>query len=164
MAETMPPEHDRPERIPAGRGHEQLPHTADAGLRAWAPNLPALFEEAARALAETAADLPPQPGLGVPEAIELAAGDPVGLVFAWLNELIGLADSRGAALVRTEVDRVDAHEASGHPAWRMRGHAWFLPTDGELVRRRIDVKSATYHGLAVERAGEGWTLVAYLDV
>ncbi len=164
MVQTMPPEPDRPDASAAGRGHEQLPHTADAGMRAWAPDLPALFEEAAVALAETSADLSDDVLIGAPVAIELAAGDPVGLAFAWLNELIGLADSRGLALARTEVERVDAHESGGLPAWRMRGHAWFVPLDGASVRRRIDVKSATFHGLRVERAGDGWALVAYLDV
>jgi SHS2 domain-containing protein len=40
------------------------------------------------------------------------------------------------------------------------GRARFAPT----ARARIDVKSATYHRLAVERTGGVWTLSAVLDV
>ena len=38
------------------RRHEEVPHTADVAFRAIAPSLPGLFEEAAMALAEIAAD------------------------------------------------------------------------------------------------------------
>ncbi len=41
-----------------GRAHAIVEHTADGGLRASAPDLPGLFEEAALALAEIAADVP----------------------------------------------------------------------------------------------------------
>jgi protein archease len=153
-----------PQSGPGSRGHRALPHTADVGVQAWAPDLPELFEEAAGALAELAADIAPGTPLRDPEPIELDAADPAGLAFAWLNELIGLGDRSGEALLTTEVERVDAHELRGHPAWRMHGCAWFVPLDGRAVRRRIDVKSATYHRLAVERAGDGWKLTAYLDV
>ena len=159
-----PPDVGSLEPGPAGRGHRPLPHTADVGLEAWAADLPGLFEEAAVALGELSADIAPGVPLHDPEPIELDAGDPAGLAFTWLNELIGLADRSGEALLRTEVERVDAHESGGRSAWRMRGCAWFVPLDGKLVRRRSDVKSATYHRLAVRRAGEGWILTAYLDV
>lgn len=147
-----------------GRGHRLLPHTADVGLQAWAPDLPDVFEEAAGALAELAADIAPGTPLRDPEPIELDAADPAGLAYAWLNELIGLADRSGEALLKVEVERVDAHEGRGRAAWRMRGCAWFVPLDGRDARRRLDVKSATYHRLAVARAADGWTLTAYLDV
>jgi SHS2 domain-containing protein len=32
------------------------------------------------------------------------------------------------------------------------------------VQLRHDVKSATYHGLVVEREGGTWSLTAYLDI
>jgi SHS2 domain-containing protein len=40
-----------------------------------------------------------------------------------------------------------------------------IPFDGVLVRRRADVKAATYHRLEVAPAPDGgWRLTAYLDV
>ena len=165
------------------RGREILPHTADTGLRAWAPDLPGLFEEAAAAVAEIAAEVPAKaradsasgmPGdgiaIGVPGGgtvvgadegrILLDAPDLVGLAFAWLNELVGLADVRHAALAGTCVQRVGV--AAG--GCQIEARAWFVDRAAPGVRLRHDVKSATYHGLAVEREGRTWSLTAYLDI
>lgn len=159
------------------RGHEILAHTADAGLGARAPDLPALFEEAAAALGELAADVDPgEPADDVP--VELSAPDLVGLAYAWLNELIGLADARAAAVARARVERVAFEQAApravgpgesavdrrDEQAAVLRATVGLVPC-GPRARPRLDVKSATYHGLAVEpRPGGGWILTAYLDV
>ena len=154
----------------ASRHHELVGHTADLGLTAAAPDLPSLFEEAALALAEASADIDPSPAepgsrdAASGEAIELEAGDLAALAYAWLNELIGLAQARGEALARTEVATVKEAPDNG---WRLVGRAWFVPFtagDGPGARARLDVKSATYHRLAVRRGRRGWRLTAYLDV
>lgn len=174
------------------RGREILPHTADTGLRAWAPDLPGLFEEAAAAVAEIAAEVPAEvravvasgvpgggiaagvPGDGIASGVPgggtvvgadedrllLEAPDLVGLAFAWLNELVGLADVRHAALAGTSVRRVGV--AAG--GCQIEARAWFVDRAAPGVRLRHDVKSATYHGLVVEREGETWSLTAYLDI
>lgn len=148
---------ERPDRME--RHHEAIPHTADVGIRATGPDLPAVFEEAAAAVAEIAADAGSgAPGDAMPagEDVELDAADLPGLAFAWLNELIGLADIHGP-LVRAEVVRV---EADRERDWRLRGRATF----GGAAIARLDIKSATYHGLVVERVDGGWRMTAYLDV
>ena len=132
-----------------------LAHTADVAFRASAPDLAGVFEEAGRALAEIAAD-PSNEGTVVELAIELTGRDLPALAFAWLNELIGLADVRGP-LVRADVTAVERSRTGG---WRLCGRASF----GGGARLRLDIKSATYHGLVVERANAGWRLTAYLDV
>lgn len=144
----------RPDRV--FRRHETIPHTADVGIRAEAPDLAGLFEEAAMAVAEIAADARAGAPAEAGPTIELAAADLPGLAFAWLNELIGLADIHGP-LDRAEVAAVEAVPDGG---WRLRGCAAF----GAGARPRLDIKSATYYGLVVERAGGGWRLTAYLDV
>jgi SHS2 domain-containing protein len=158
----------------AARGHVVLPHTADAGLRAWAPDLTGLFEEAAAALAEIAAEVPAEVladandgkpdddgGVSTDEGrILLEAPDLVGLAFAWLNELVGLVDVRHAALAGTSVQRVEV-TAGG---CEIDGGAWFIDRMAKGVRLRHDVKSATYHGLVVERQDGAWSLTAYLDI
>ncbi len=164
------------------RGHRILPHTADAGIAAEGPTLEALFEEAAAAVAELSADVDAAalaPGDGQAEArgggaaaggsspraplvrrsVELSAPDLVGLAFAWLNECIGLVDVAGA-IVGCRVFAV----AEGPDGARLRASVDLVPFDGVRVRRRADVKSATYHGLAVERIPGGWSLTAYLDL
>lgn len=145
-----------------GRRHEALPHTADVGLRAEAPDLPALFEEAAAALAELAADVPP--GIrGVERRVERSATDLEGLAFAWLDELIGLAETAGAAVAGTTVEAVEEHGGPDAP-WMLRARVRLVPYGPEGARPRLGVKSPTYHGLRVEPHDGGWTLTAYLDV
>lgn len=144
---------------PILRFREAIPHTADVGIRASAPDLPTLFEEAALAVGDLAADTAvtaaDAPG-GAGEGIELEAPDLAGLAFGWLNEIVGLIDIHGP-LARVEVASVDGERDE---AWRLRGRAWL----GGRGRIRLDIKSATYHGLAVERIPGGWRLTAYLDV
>jgi len=155
---------------PFPRRHEIVSHTADIGLTAAGPDLPALFEEAALALAEASADLDARgderDGHAAVEGepIELETDDRVALAYAWLNELIGLAQARGQALARTEVARVERSSAGA--GWRLVARAWFSFAQGKGhgARARLDVKSATFHRLAVLRRAGGWRLTAYLDV
>ncbi len=155
------------------RSHEALPHTADAGIRARALDLPTLFEEAAAAVAQLAADVAPGVHPTSETRIDLHAADLAALAFAWLNELIGLSDAGRGSIASTAVERI-AHAAPGRSAdagqpgpahgWELVGRAWFARSDGDRVRPRLDVKAATFHGLTVEESSHGWSLVAYLDV
>ena len=144
---------------PARRWHEAVDHTADVGLRAAAPDVDGLFEEAASALAEVSADVVGADPLHS-EIVDIMAVDLEGLLFRWLNELIGLAEVRGEALVRTEVSSVER----GPAGWAARGRAWFAPFDATGVRPRLQVKAVTLHRLRVARGRDGWTLEAYLDI
>jgi SHS2 domain-containing protein len=94
-------------------------------------------------------------------AVELGAPDLVALAFAWLAELVGRIDLDGAlaAIVVDAVERLDGGD------WTLTARVGCLPFDGRHVRRRADVKSVTYHRLAVDPvAGGGWCLTAYLDL
>jgi SHS2 domain-containing protein len=147
------------------RGREILPHTADTGLRAWAPDLPGLFEEAAAALGEIAAgsdvaDVAATTAEPADVRVAVEAPDLAGLAFAWLNELIGLADVHHAALAGTTVGRVD-HASRG---CALDAVARYVDRAAPGVRLRHDVKSATFHGLTVRRTGRTWSMVAYLDI
>lgn len=146
--------HDR-----SRRGHAVVGHTADVGLRATAPKVEALFEEAAAALAELGADVGRTDRLQS-VSIEIAAEDLEQLAYRWLNELIGQSDERGEALARTEVAGIESSEEG----CVLRGRAWFAPFDWLEVRPRIGVKAATMHRLRVARTPDGWELEAYLDI
>jgi SHS2 domain-containing protein len=147
------------------RRHAILAHTADAGLIARSPTLPTLFEEAAAALAAFTADVPRGVRASAWEPVELEAIDLPGLAYGWLNELVTLGDMHRAAVVEATVDRID-DPAEGPPdgAWRLHGRVGLRPYASGDARQRRQVKSATFHRLAVERRGRGWTMRAYLDV
>jgi SHS2 domain-containing protein len=141
------------------RRHHVIEHTADVGFRAEAHDPAALLEEAALALAEISADLVDRSDPAT-EPLEVVATDPEGLVYAWLNELIAMADARGEALVGARALHV---QHAGGP-WIADGVASFVPFRAGRARSRLQVKAATYHGLRVVAAPEGWTLDVYLDV
>lgn len=146
-------------------GHEALPHTADAGIRAWAPGLAAVFSEAGRGLAELAADVDTDAPPGEDLPVELEATDLPALAYCWLNELVSVADARGvaiAAIRRAQVGLVRSAEPGA--GWRLNAVVTIVPLEGRRVRRRLDIKSATYHGLRVAEGRDGWTLEAYVDV
>jgi SHS2 domain-containing protein len=152
-------------RVTAGRRHRALPHTADAGFTATAPSLPQLFEESAAALS----DLTTSRGRGVEasswEQVVLDADDLPGLAFAWLNELIALADIHRAAIVATAIDRLEVRGASAEDGrWHLESRVGLRATSEPGVRVLRQLKSATYHGLTVEGRGTRWTMRAYVDV
>lgn len=141
------------------RGHTTVGHTADIGVRAAAPDPSGLLEEAAAALAELSADVSGPTELRS-QPIEVHGDDLTALTYAWLNELVGLTDVRGEALVRAEVQRLERRDGG----WIVRGAATFAAYDDGRVRPRLQVKAATFHGLKVTHEPEGWALEAYLDI
>jgi SHS2 domain-containing protein len=141
------------------RWHRALAHTADVGFRAVAPDAAGVFEEAAAALAELGADVHTAQRLQR-QPVEISAEDLTELMFGWLNELIGLAEVRGEALVRADASSVEAVGAD----WVVRGQAWFAPFDWTGVRPRLQVKAATLHRLRVLPTAEGWCAEAYFDI
>lgn len=147
------------------RKHRLIAHTADAGFTASAARLEELFEEAAAALADlggarensrttaAAADR-------LEEEITLEADDLEGMAYAWLTELIGLAEVRHAAIDMARVERLERFDS----AWRLDATVWLVPHRSGGRRPGRHVKAATYHGLEIGRATAGWRLTAYLDL
>jgi len=146
----------------ATRRHGPLPHTADVGLEAVAPDPRALFEEAATALAELTADPAPGAEVSIWEVITVEGRDLAGLAYAWLNELIALIDIHRAGIVAVSVDRLDS--VGPDCTWGLHARVGLRRYAEGGVQPCSQAKAATYHGLAVERGRDGWTLRAYVDV
>jgi SHS2 domain-containing protein len=155
-------------RGPTGQGerrHALLPHTADVGFVAHAPDLRGLFEEAARALADLASDAKPGNDPTFWTDVDVEAGDLVGLAYGWLNELIAIGDLEHAVAVRAEVAAAEqSHAGVQSPAWRIDARIGLRRYADGGLQARLQPKSATFHGLSVEQENDGWTLTAYLDV
>lgn len=138
-------------------GHvEELAHTADVGFRVEAGTSERLFELAAVGLVR-ALGLEPGEAEGVPEErVELARPDRERLLVAWLRELLGRSTAEGSVPRAT----VEAADLEG-PEPRLRARVRWLPAASGPVR---EIKGVTYHGLEVEREGEGWHATVVLDV
>ena len=134
-------------------GHQILEHTADVGLRAWAPSLEECFEQATWALAAIIGI--DRPGAGDAVELDLHAGDVEALLVDWLSEVVYLHDARDALVAGVDVRAVDPQRVRGDVSLAPRGE---IPVDG------TQVKAITYHRLRVQRAGDGFVAEVYVDV
>jgi len=136
-------------------GFEFFAVTADTGIRAWGPDLPAVFRQAARALwsllVETTS-VERRQTVGV----SVEAGDRDALLVAWLNELLYLYETQGlvgaGCAIRSMTDTGLSAEVWGEAVDRAR-HT--------IVSH---VKAVTYHQLHVGRTASGWEAQVVVDV
>ena len=135
--------------------YEIFEHTADVGLRVTAPDLDRLFEDAALGLfsliVENLDEVRPEKRLTFSSEEE----DRRVLLLDWLNALLRAFDSEGLLLSRFRVrvsEKAFEAEAEGEPV------------DPGRHRLTHEVKAITYHGLRVERSGEGWLAEVILDI
>jgi SHS2 domain-containing protein len=135
--------------------HETFDHTADLGLRIRAPNLDALFIEAAQALFEAIVECLDTVALDQKVEIDLAGTEKDYLLFDWLKELLYRFDAEHLLFGRFE-----AHVTEDG----LQGVAWGEPIDLERHTLLHEVKAITYHGLKVERTAGGWLAEVIVDI
>ena len=135
--------------------YEVFDHTADVGLRIFAPDRSSLFAEAARALFSLVVV-----NLDAVQAVEerhyeLAGEQDEYLLFDWLTELLYTFETEHLLLSEFQVELSPVGlRATGR---------------GERVdrsRHELDheVKAITYHGLKVEQSGQGWVAEVIVDI
>ena len=135
--------------------YEHFEHTADLGLRVRAADLNTLFAEAAEALSaaivEDVASIEPRD----PLSVRIAGTDRAYLLFDWLRELLYRFYAERRLFRRFEVrvndDGLDAT-------------AWGEPYDADRHPLSHEVKAITYHGLRVDRDGDGWLAEVIVDI
>jgi SHS2 domain-containing protein len=136
------------------RGHELIEHTADVGLRVWAPTIDELFAEAAIGLVDVMGAAPGPTAKR--EDIDVDAPDIDGLLVDWLSEILFLFEAREIAPAEVRV-----HVADDGKSLR----AWIEgPSTDEFIDHGPAVKAVTYHGLEVKRLEAGCEATVYLDV
>lgn len=143
----------------AERGHELIEHTADVGLRIWAPTLNELFAEAALGLVDVMgratgpAVSTHRVACGGPSGAEL---DYEGRLVDWLSEVLFLFDARG-------IVPIDARVELSHDEARL--EATLDATDMEhFGQHGPAVKAVTYHALELRETDAGYEARVYLDV
>ena len=137
------------------RPFEILEHPADVGFIAYGGTLRELLENAALAMISLAGDLSE---IEERERREIRASgtDNEALLFAWLAEILAVADAEGLALRRAEVTRAGEGQAQG----TVYGEKF----DKARHRAGTYIKAVTYHELRVERTEQGWKGRVFLDV
>jgi protein archease len=131
-------------------GFEELPHTADWSARVWAPELPSLFTEAARAMNSLSGTVI-GPGPRLTRTFEAEGPDVESLLVAFLSELLYYQEQENLAL-----DQFDLRVAAQWLKVEMEGAAI------ESVEKAI--KAVTYHNLKIERTPEGFETTIVFDV
>ena len=141
--------------------YEILEHPADVGFLAYGGNLAELFENAALALCSLAC---------APEKIEereqreiVASGaDIESLLYAWLAEILAIAD--GEQLLFRRVHVSELREPKAGAAGESRGTAYGEKFDRERHSAGTYIKAVTLHQFAVERTPEGFRARVFLDL
>lgn len=136
-------------------GYELVDHTADIGVRVWAPTAEELFEEAARALFSLVCD-PLHIGERETVEVSLAAEGMDLLLAAWLNELLYVFEARKLVLSEFEVSELGEHS--------LRARVSGEPLDPSHHVVCGGVKAATLHELSLKRRGDEWEGFVLLDV
>lgn len=137
------------------QGFELVDHTADVGLRLWAPTPEGVFEEAGKAVFSLICDpLTVEQTEAVDVRVE--ADDRELLLAAWINELIYAFEATRALFVDFELTELD----DTHLVARVSGERL------DPARHAVcgGVKAATLHELALREGAEGWEGFVILDV
>lgn len=135
--------------------YETFEHTADLGLRIRAPDLDALFAEAAAALFSTIVD-----DLGSVRherafEVRLPADDREYLLFDWLNQLLYQWDTEHLLFSKFVTHWTDEG---------LQATAWGEPLDRARHSLGHEVKAITYHELKVEQVDNGWLAEVIVDI
>jgi len=135
-------------------GYESVEHTADLAIRAWAPDVPGLIEQAARGMLSLMLDHPP--AASEHREITGEAPDAEELLVDCLRELLALVNIE--CLVPVSVDVIGVR---GGRARCRAGVVSFHDGREALVQ---EIKAVTYHGLEVGRTEAGLEVTVVFDV
>lgn len=139
----------------------ELSHTADVGFELRADGLEELFELGARGLAAARGGRPDPSADAEVADVEMDRPDLERLLVAWLRELLHRSMQRDE-VPSAEVRRVRRPGEDGRDGAALSARVAWRPAAPDGPEREI--KGVTYHGLAVEREGEGWHARVVLDV
>ncbi len=137
-------------RAEKGFGFTEIEHTADWGLKVWAPDLDVLFAQAATGmywLMETTLE----PGPRVERAIALENLDAESLLVSFLSELLYLGESEGLGFDQFDLA---VHEHQLHAVLR----------GAPVAEQKKEIKAVTYHNLAIIRGAQGLSVTIIFDV
>jgi SHS2 domain-containing protein len=134
---------------------EILEHPADVGFVAYGRTLEELFENAALAMLSLACELDSVEEK-VSRFVQTTGGDNEALLYAWLAEILAVADADQLVFRRADVTAVGGG--------RVCGTLYGEPYDKKRHAAGTYIKAVTYHQLKVEQTKDGWRAQVYLDV
>jgi SHS2 domain-containing protein len=136
-------------------GYELFDHTADLGIRAYAPTLPALIPPITDGLYAAIGDVVARDG-PVPRTFELHAHDPAVLLRDYLAELLHLFERERRRLTDVHALEFTADRLA------VAGQARLIDDAASDLER--EVKAVTYHELAVRPIPGGYEATFIVDI
>ena len=131
-------------------GFEEISHTADWSARVWAPDLPGLFKESARAMSSLSGTVTGN-GPRVSKTFEAEGLDLESLLVAFLSELVYYQEQENLTF-----DEFDLRLAGQWLKVAMQG------VEIESVDKAI--KAVTYHNLKIQSNEQGFETTIVFDV
>lgn len=132
-------------------GYHEIEHTADWELHVWAPDLSALFEQAARgmyALSGTRLQNEPRQM----KYLELSAADIESLLVIFLEELLFLGEQDHLGFDAYDDVRLDENRIE----LRLEG--------APILSQSKEIKAVTYHNLEIRESKRGYEVNIVFDV
>ncbi len=132
-------------------GFREHAHTADWELEVWAPDLPALLEQAARGM-YAISGVVLQPGPTQERRISLRSSDAESLLVRFLSELLWFEQDQHLAFDQISVSVDDDTNLNAE----LRGST--------IAQVNKEIKAVTYHNLAVKSSSTGLRVNIVFDV
>ena len=136
-------------------GTQILDHTADTGIRCWAPDPEGVFEKMALALTALMAD-PVDISIKKEKEISVAADDIQSLLVEWLNKILYLLEVEDFLFKDFKISEIDANKL------KATGFGEMFSIDKHVIKQEI--KACTYHLLEMKETPDGWFGQVILDI
>lgn len=136
-------------------GYELFDHTADIGIRAWAPTMAGLLQPAAEGLYAVIGELEAS-GAARPRTWELADAEPAVLLRDYLAELVVLFEQERR--IATE------HDVETFGGGRLVVTASTRAVDPDRSAYHREVKAVTYHALDIAEIPGGYEATIIVDI
>jgi len=135
--------------------YEQFDHTADIGVRIFGRNLKELFENAAFALFDIAADLE---GLtsSISLTFDIKAENLDELLLSWLDELLFNFCTKSILFFDFKIKSVSKDHLTAKAFGRHVGE--------NKNRLKTEIKAVTYHELKIQKVKSGFEATVIFDV
>ena len=140
---------------------ELIEHPADVGFIAYGPDVSELFENAALAMCSLAC-APDKIEEREPREVSATGADLESLLYAWLAEILAIADAEQLVLRRVAV--VEISEPPEGAEGKVRGTAFGEKFNRARHAAGTYIKAVTLHQFAVERTAEGLRARVFLDL
>ncbi len=135
---------------------ELFDHTADIGVRAWAPSLAGLVAPATAGLYAVLGEVVPQAAAATDWRCDLRGDDPAVLLRDYLAEVLLLFDCEHRRIGHLRVLQFDGGQL------QVQATADAIDSARSVLVREI--KAVTYHELAIRRTADGYEATFIVDI